>query len=112
MKEKWMTPAWERIWCAEEISVHHGKSKDFVPEPEYFNLPPLGLIGWHYMGEFITAEEAKETFQKLGIEVPEELRKYLPSEESGEDSNLNRNAPVNDNSRTKTPRIFSKQRRR
>lgn len=80
-----MTPAWERIWCAEEKSVHHGKAKDFVPEPEYFNLPPLGLVGWHYMGEFITAEEARTVYDELGIEVPEELKQYLPLDEDRED---------------------------
>lgn len=86
MKEEWMTPAWERIWCGEEIPVHHGKAKDFVAVPHYFNLPPVDLVGWHYGGKAITPEEARDTFKKLGIEVPEELKKYLPPEEDEEDS--------------------------
>ncbi len=107
-----MTPAWERIWCAEEKSVHHGKSKDFVPEPLHLNFPSLGLVGWRYNGDTITAENARDTFKKLGIEVPGGLRKYLPPEEDEEDAAHDCNASVNDDSRTKTQRISSKQRRR
>ncbi len=84
MKKERMTPAWERIWCAKETAVVLDDDRGFVPKPIYLNMPQLNLVGWHYMGEFITAVEARETFKELGIEVPEELKKYLPPEEDEE----------------------------
>lgn len=107
-----MTPAWERIWCAEEKSVHHGKSKDFVPEPPHLNFPSLGLVGWRYNGDTITAEDARDIFEKIGIEVSEDLKQYLPPKEDEEGTAHDCNASVNDDSRTKTQRIISKQHRR
>lgn len=92
MKKERMTPAWERIWCFDGKSVDLGYDNDFVSKPEYFDLPPLGLIGWRYDGGSISPERARDIFKELGIEVPEELRKYLPPEEDEEDSNLKRNA--------------------
>ncbi len=102
MKKERMTPAWERIWCSDGKSVNLGYDKDFVPKPEYFDLPPLGLIGWRYDGGPISPERARDIFKELGIGVPEELRKYLPQEEDEEDSHHESYASVNDDPRTKT----------